>query len=442
MQGSGGRGGGKPVIGTKNDTFSKKPEERELKFAPVSNKGNTATYDTTKDAVIQHIRKTYTGGIDVGQSLEAMKMVDLTAKEPTRTLTTETDPAKMLVDQKGLDITYQARFTRHLDREDALREGLDKAYNLIFTNYCTKVMQARIEQHPEYETKLKNDPIAVLEAIKALTHTTIRAQYPIVTITDALGRLMNVKQRENETILDYVKRFKQLRDVVKSQMGNKFLDEFVEYQPTYKTVKKAEQLTMKAEVYSKWMAYLLLRGSDQRKYGKLLTDLISQFSLNNDQYPKTIEAASDALSNHRIDDRFYQLMKKKNDERQQQTEPSPPDNESDVSSQAKSFVQQKRPMICYCCGKEGHRSPTCDQANIIPREDWFIKQAMQNLQELDSVAGLLQRPYSDNSPDLNDEIAADNESNSATSTTPSANRRSGTTRPAQSASRDIITWSG
>jgi hypothetical protein len=60
-----------------------------------------ATYATTRDAVIQHIRRTYTGGIDVGQSiLEAMKMVDLTVEEPTRTLTTETDAARMLVDQK------------------------------------------------------------------------------------------------------------------------------------------------------------------------------------------------------------------------------------------------------------------------------------------------------------------------------------------------------
>jgi hypothetical protein len=125
MKGGGGRGGGRSN-GRANDTFSKKPEERELKFAPVSNQGKTlaATYATTRDAVIQHIGRTYTGGIDVGQSLEAMKIVDLTVKEPTRILTTETDAARMLVDQKGLDMKYQARLTRHLDREDALRDGL------------------------------------------------------------------------------------------------------------------------------------------------------------------------------------------------------------------------------------------------------------------------------------------------------------------------------
>jgi hypothetical protein len=109
------------------------------------------------------------------------------------------------------------------------------AYNLIFANYCSKAMQARIEQHPDYEAKLKNDPIAVLEAIKTLMHNSVRAQYPIVTVIDALGRLINVRQLENESLLDYMKRFKQLRDVVTSQMGTKFLDEHVENQSTYRT---------------------------------------------------------------------------------------------------------------------------------------------------------------------------------------------------------------
>jgi hypothetical protein len=123
---------------------------------------------------------------------------------------------------------------------------------------------------------------------------------------DALSRLVNVKQQENKSLLDYVKRFKQLRDVTKSQMGNKLLNEFAEHQALYAAASAADQLVMKAEA----MAYLLIRGSNQTKYGSLLKGFVSQFSLGNEQYPKTITTATDVLSNHKINQRFYDNQKK------------------------------------------------------------------------------------------------------------------------------------
>ena len=199
-------GRGRRRFGGRTSNFFKSTE-RELKFSPNSYQGKTqaATYATTKDAIIQHIQKSYKGGQDVSKSLEDMRAVDLTTVEPVRTISNETDAAVKVVDQAGLDIKYQEELRRHLDRKDALREGLNKAYALIFTNYCTKTMQSRIEEHPDYESTLKNDPIAVLEAIKTLMHDPVRAQYPLVSMTDALSRLVNVKQQESESLLDYVK---------------------------------------------------------------------------------------------------------------------------------------------------------------------------------------------------------------------------------------------
>ena len=50
------------------------------------------------------------------------------------------------------------------------------------------------------------------------------------------------------------------------------------------------------------MAYLLIRNSDQSKYGSLLKGLISwQFSMNNNQYPKNIMNATDILGKHKHD---------------------------------------------------------------------------------------------------------------------------------------------
>ena len=50
-------------------------------------------------------------------------------------------------------------------------------------------------------------------------HNLVRAQYPLVSMTNALARVVNGKQMENENLLDYVKRFKQLRAVATNQLG-------------------------------------------------------------------------------------------------------------------------------------------------------------------------------------------------------------------------------
>ncbi len=46
-------------------------------------------------------------------------------------------------------------------------------------------------------------------------------------------RLLHVKQEDYEQLLDYVKRFKEARDVVKSIMGKDILNMFIENTQEY-----------------------------------------------------------------------------------------------------------------------------------------------------------------------------------------------------------------
>ena len=103
-------GRGRGSFGGLSSNFGKsKTNERELKFSPHQYQGKkqSATYATTKDAIIQHIQKSYKGGQDVSKSLEDMVAVDLANAEPARTLSNETDATVKVVDQAGLDIKYQ-----------------------------------------------------------------------------------------------------------------------------------------------------------------------------------------------------------------------------------------------------------------------------------------------------------------------------------------------
>ena len=53
------------------------------------------------------------------------------------------------------------------------------AYALIKDDYCTETIQERIEDHPDYESIILDNPIELLKVIKILVHT-VRAQNPFV----------------------------------------------------------------------------------------------------------------------------------------------------------------------------------------------------------------------------------------------------------------------
>ena len=264
---------------------------------------------------------------------------------------------------------------------------MTKAYALIFSTYCKKKMQNQVEEHPEFETTIRDDPIELLNKIKMLMHNPIRAKYPYASLTEAISRILNLKQSENEGLLDYDKRFKESRDIMKSHVGTDILDKFVENTLEYRDEKDTTlKKEMKDGAFDRWMAYLLIRNSDQAKYGSLSNGLVSQFSMQNNQYPKTCTTATDILSNHRFDNRGKSSKKKWNNR---------PKNDEDENSSSKttnetnatSFAQGGKDKTCYCCGKAGHLSPECPDKNTIKQEDWHIKNATQYYMEASKANG-------------------------------------------------------
>ena len=87
--------------------------------------------------------------------------------------------------------------------------------------------------------------------------------------------------------------------------------------------------------------------------------------MENDQYPKTVTAATDILANHRHDN-----TKTRHDRQShQRSQEEHPDDRS-VTSET-SFAQTGN-IRCYCCGKSGHKSPDCPEKNTKPKNEWAI----------------------------------------------------------------------
>jgi hypothetical protein len=108
----------------------------------------TVTYDTVKDHIVQHVQKTYKHGQDIAGSLRDLQKMDLQVLQPARTQSQEKDTVVKVNEQTGMDIVFQAKLERWLECKDTLDQNLTKAYALIYSTYCNKTMQNRIEEHP------------------------------------------------------------------------------------------------------------------------------------------------------------------------------------------------------------------------------------------------------------------------------------------------------
>jgi hypothetical protein len=81
---------------------------------------------------------------------------------------------------------------------------------------------------------LENDPIELLKAIKQHALNYQEHRYDMSIIYDAITTLFGTKQKENESLQDYTKRFRVSRDVLESHMGGPIiLTKVIEAMPGY-----------------------------------------------------------------------------------------------------------------------------------------------------------------------------------------------------------------
>ena len=333
----------------------------------------SVTYATVKDNIASFIQRSYRYGKGIAVSLRDLQKKDLSTERPTRMISNKTGDDKKL-EQDGFDMIYQAEIKQFLERERALEDNLDKAYALRFGTCCSKAIQSRVEEHPNYETTIRDNPIELLKIVSVLMHDTIRAKYPYASLYDAMMHLFNMRQQEQEHFTDYVKRFKQSCDVLRSHMGSKWLDRFVENTEEYQNETQAkEQSKLKEQAFERFMAFVLLRNSDEAKYQNLMNGLISKNSMENDQYPKPITTATDILANHRHDNSITKHGQTKQNGKQNE------DDDQSMTTNETSFVQSSG-IMCYCCGKKGHKSPQCPEKDTRPKDQWAIRKAEQHLQ--------------------------------------------------------------
>jgi hypothetical protein len=232
-----------------------------------------------------------------------MEKINMTTKIPVRKISGASAAEDKATEQEGYHILYKAEIDIYTKRKHELEDTMNKTYSLIYLQHCNKTIQDRIHAHPDFETKIKNDPIKLLKAIEIeiLINDPVRARYLYASVTEVMTRFMTCRQLENKPLADYIKRSKGNQDSMAQNMGKDFLKDFVKNTKQYADETDTDkQDKMQKGLYARWTAYMLMKNSDQGKYGLLMTSLTTQFSMGTNQYPKDVMSAVDTLTNQRF----------------------------------------------------------------------------------------------------------------------------------------------
>ena len=133
---------------------------------------------------------------------------------------------------------FKEEFRWYMGKKEEFEDNFFKVFALIWETYCSLELRRAIKELPKYDsgaTKIRDDPLRLLEVIENLMHTPEKAKYPVLTIVKIWHSFLKTRQGEKEGLLDYLSRFKSERDVVYRLIGKKFLNDFSEKLPGYAT---------------------------------------------------------------------------------------------------------------------------------------------------------------------------------------------------------------
>ena len=120
-------------------------------------------------------------------------------------------------------------------RDETLDSNLRVAYTIIFSNFCDKELQNCLENKNDFTTKIENDPIELLAAIREMMHTTSheRLIYPFETLWTSLAALFKLKQEKEEKLSDYYDKMKAFSIQVKKYLPDEVLHQFMKGLDSY-----------------------------------------------------------------------------------------------------------------------------------------------------------------------------------------------------------------
>ena len=165
---------------------------------------SASQYTEITRILINHVRKNYSQGKDIGDALETLTEFNATMHKPMLQQSTDMDAAKKAVEDKQFEIEYKTEYNQYMKQRQQYEENKGKAYAFLWF-HCHHSMQHKIEARTDYNT-INQNPIKLLKAIKQHALNYQENRYPMLIIYDLMKTVFNTKQREDENLnqLHYV----------------------------------------------------------------------------------------------------------------------------------------------------------------------------------------------------------------------------------------------
>ena len=166
-------------------------------------------YTVVTSYLINHIRKTYDNGDDVGEAIEKRIPMNFDAVKPSMGNTTtvvnlsETNPVKLAKAQaeykkevREVEMMYEAEIKSFVNRKSRYETNLGKAYAFLYAQ-CNKALQSKLHARTDFDTRIKGDPIELLNAIQEHSMSYVENRYETATVLESIKNFINLKQKND-----------------------------------------------------------------------------------------------------------------------------------------------------------------------------------------------------------------------------------------------------
>ena len=352
----------------KKDEFKGDCEDLKGKVFYIGSMKQADNYNNTTEAILAYIQRTYDHGSDIMEALDELVDKDFTGLMPKK---------MNLGDQASKDeqevatMILQSEVRKYVDRKQKYADNMNKAYALIL-GQCTKGLKTKLESRKDWDSSIKNNAINLLKALKEITYNYQDNKYPMESIYFAIRNVFTMKQDENESIIQFTKRFNNAKDIMETQHGKLRMEKYLATIDGYSTMTVDQKKDTANEQYNKLMAFAYLKGLDHKRCGKLVEDLGNQYALGDDKFPPTIAKATETVVTYKnkVNNPSQQCGNGRNNNRNNGNNGNNNGN-NNGDSQGQSFGQsgihnnnnnnnhQMANIVCYNCGRKGHISRTC-----------------------------------------------------------------------------------
>ena len=353
----------------------KKKELNDYVYYTGSHK-QASDYEKTTEFLINYIKGEYAYGNDIAESIRNGAYVDSTEWYPKLEVSTESNPDKKRIEDTELQMKYKAKLDATIKRETMFDSNKTKAYSLIWER-CTLSMQSQLEQRTDFETKIYNNPINLINAIKEQTMNFQDTKYDMEIIDNSLTHFLLTRQKDEE-LHEYTKRFKSSKQVLESHLGGPIkLSKIVYGMDTYNSTDDKKNSGLYADAWERFSAYKYLKNANHEKYGDVLKHLRERKGIGKNEFPKTIIEAINTLNAFKSTNKEKSNKIQRNNNRKQEDDKNLEIQNKEENTNMRytfSTIEGR----CYICGKPGHKSPQCKMKAKIPKEEWAITKAKQS----------------------------------------------------------------